>query len=196
MHKRADPAVMRLWLSTLLRSFLATRLQSLHLVQHSSVADSLQPGSTLLDRVLQLIVQSPSVVAGRTLSSVRCLRIASAINLQEVSKYRNSSRCPYYHGKLSTLLQHLPSLTAVHLTNDGTATWPLLASCTPPCITWNPPIGPFYFRIFAALRLLPLRVLTVPSWASNTCLGHVLDADAADAFDHLLSTNNQRLVNF
>ena len=181
----------------LLRSQYAAHLQSLSVVLHAQPQDGPQRIFAGLEQLLATIVSSRAVTSHRSFASVHTLHIVTAVNMQRFDRaFINSARwCPVEPARFAKLLRCMPSLTALHLTNEGTANWPLL-----PCLkgTWCcfPAVAPPFIRLFAGLRSLQLRVLTIPAWASNECIGYLLDAHAFEQYERIAETDQQHLDAF
>ena len=136
-----------------------------------------------LEQLVATIVSSRAVTSQLSLASVHTLHIVTAVDMQRFNKaFIDSARwCPVETASFIRLLCCMPSLTALHITNDATIHWPLL-----PCLTgklcWFPAVARPFVQLFAALRPLQLRALTIPGWASVECIGHLLDAHAFEQY--------------
>ena len=202
LHARTDsysgtPPQLPQTVGHLLRSPYVAHLQSLSIVLHAHPTDDTEQIFAALQQLLATIVSLHAVTSGRSLASVHTLRLATAVNMQLFNKLHiNSERwCPVEPACFTSLLRGVPSLTALHLTNEGTANWPLLP-CLKGTLCWFPVVAPPFIRVFAGLRSLQLRVLTIPAWACDGCIGYLLDAHAFEQYERISETGQQRLDAF
>ena len=173
----------------LMKSSFSSHVESLCITQSCKWEQSLLPGDKTFDVTLQSL---SAFIASHTegadtlaLSSVATLRLLTSFNIKEVyhmDAWTTLSFIPFRPKALSSLLPHLPSLTAMHLSNCGDVDWQYPNDDErKPKHTFDGPRN--YWRIFAMIGRIPLHSVTLPAWAHDNCIGFLLDTDAERLFD-------------